>query len=70
MKYLEVGEMVGGSLRVEGRERERGTSNQREKAGKGSLVCNGGNRRKRNSKGKAKKNEEYWEVAFIANQEK
>lgn len=55
MKYLEVGEMVGGSLRVEGRERERGTSNQREKAGKGSLVCNGGNRRKRNSKGKAKK---------------
>lgn len=55
VKYLEVGEMVGGSLRVEGRERERGTSNQREKAGKGSLVCNGGNRRKRNSKGKAKK---------------
>lgn len=59
MKFLEeVGEMVGGSLRVARRgvrERERGTSNQREKAGKGSLVCNGGNQRKRNSKGKAKK---------------
>lgn len=30
MKYLEVGEMVGGSLRVEGRERERDLKSKRE----------------------------------------
>lgn len=30
VKYLEVGEMVGGSLRVEGRERERDLKSKRE----------------------------------------